>query len=131
MHPQRLAGEHQARKAQGQGAHGAAGRRQRFPERRRALHDHPAGNLNVNHPEVTLDAVVAGAGIARMASFIAEAAVMDGRLKLVLTDWIAPGTPVQLVYLPNRHLSPRIRAFVDAMAEALLPWQPRETAMGL
>jgi DNA-binding transcriptional LysR family regulator len=91
----------------------------------------PGGNLNVNHPEAILDAVVAGAGIARMASFIAEAAVLDGRLKLVLTDWIAPGTPVQLVYLPNRHLSPRIRAFVDAMTEALPPKLPWETALGL
>ena len=91
----------------------------------------PGGNLNVNHPEAILDAVVAGAGIARMASFIAESAVMDGRLKLVLTDWMAPGAPVQLVYLPNRHLSPRIRAFVDAMTQALPPQLPWEKAMGL
>ncbi|MBC9906357.1 LysR family transcriptional regulator [Achromobacter xylosoxidans] len=91
----------------------------------------PGGTLNVNHPEAILDAVVAGAGIARMASFIAESAVLDGRLKLVLTDWMAPGAPVQLVYLPNRHLSPRIRAFVDAMVEALPPQLPWEQAMGL
>lgn len=91
----------------------------------------PGGNLNVNHPEAILDAVVAGAGIARMASFIAESAVMDGRLKLVLTDWMAPGAPVQLVYLPNRHLSPRIRAFVDAMTQAMPPQLPWEKAMGL
>ncbi|MGB3431965.1 LysR family transcriptional regulator [Achromobacter sp.] len=91
----------------------------------------PAGNLNVNHPEAILDAVVAGAGIARMASFIAESAVMDGRLKLVLTDWMAPGAPVQLVYLPNRHLSPRIRAFVDAMTQAMPSELPWEKAMGL
>ncbi|CAB3737897.1 hypothetical protein [Achromobacter insolitus] len=33
--------------------------------------------------------------------------------------------------LPNRHLSPRIRAFVDAMSEALPPHLPWEKAMGL
>lgn len=91
----------------------------------------PSGNLNLNHPEAILDAVVAGAGIARMASFIAAPAIMDGRLKLILTDWIAPGTPVQLIYLPNRHMSPRIRAFVDAMAEALPPKLPWEKSIGL
>lgn len=88
----------------------------------------PVGNLNVNHPEAILDAVTAGMGIARMASFIAASAILDGRLQPILEDWLAPGLPVQLIYLPNQHLSPRVRVFIDAMAEALppdLPWERR------
>ncbi|CAM3841451.1 LysR family transcriptional regulator [Bordetella tumulicola] len=91
----------------------------------------PSGKLNVNHPEAILDAVIAGAGIARMASFIAAPAILDGRLQLVLSDWLAPGTPVQLVYLPNRHLSPRIRAFVDTIAQSMPPYLPWEKEIGL
>jgi len=86
----------------------------------------PVGSLNVNHPEAILDAVTAGMGIARMASFIAAPAILDGRLISILKDWQAPGVPVQLVYLPNQHLSPRIRVFIDAMTEALptgLTWE--------
>ena len=91
----------------------------------------PAGSLNVNHPEAILDAVTAGMGIARMASFIAAPAILDGRLQPILEDWLAPGLPVQLIYLPNQHLSPRVRVFIDAMAEALPAALPWERALGL
>ena len=86
----------------------------------------PVGNLNLNHPQAILDAVVAGMGVARMASFIAAPALLDGRLKRVLADWQAQAVPIQLVYLPNQRLSPRIRVFIDAMTQALpatLPWE--------
>lgn len=91
----------------------------------------PNGKLNVNHPQAILDAVIDGAGIACMASFIAAPAIQDGRLRLILSDWLDPGTPVHLVYLPNRRLSPRIRAFIDAMVEAMPAWLPWERAIGL
>lgn len=81
----------------------------------------PCGNLNVNHSDALLHAAVAGAGIARMASYIAAPAITDGRLQLILTDWQAPGIPVQLAYLANRHLSPRLRAFVDMMTTIMPP----------
>ncbi len=91
----------------------------------------PTGKLNINHSEAILEAVIAGAGIARIASFIAAPAILDGRLKLILSDWQAPGIPVQLIYLPDRHLSPRIRAFVDAMVQTLPSYLPWERDIGL
>ncbi|MBO1114123.1 LysR family transcriptional regulator [Bordetella petrii] len=91
----------------------------------------PAGTLNVNNAEALLDAVIAGGGIARVAAFLAARAVQDGRLRLVLADWIAPGPQIHLVYLPNRHLSPRVRVFADLMAQVLPPAPPWEAALGL
>lgn len=91
----------------------------------------PTGKLSINHSEALLHAVIAGAGIARIASFIAAPAILDGRLQLTLANWQAPGTPVQLIYLPDRHLSPRIRAFIDAMVQAMPSYLPWEKAIGL
>ncbi|MGP1614598.1 MAG: LysR substrate-binding domain-containing protein, partial [Pollutimonas bauzanensis] len=99
-------------------------------EGRRIVHT-PAGTLNVNNAEALLDAIIAGAGIARVAGFLAAGAVQDGRLQLVLADWIAPGPFIHLVYLQNRHLSPRVRAFADVMAQVLPPEPPWEEALGL
>ena len=91
----------------------------------------PVGNISVNHPEAILDAVLTGAGIGRMASFIAAPAVMDGRLQMILTDWLPPGPEVHLMYQPSRFLSPRVRLFIQRMVDALPPYLPWEQAMGL
>lgn len=77
------------------------------------------GNLNVNDAESLLDAAIAGTGIAVMASFVAAEAVMQGRLKLVLKDYIPEGPAISMVYAPSRHLSPRIRSFIDYLREAV------------
>ncbi|GAD24076.1 LysR family transcriptional regulator [Acidovorax sp. MR-S7] len=91
----------------------------------------PAGNVGVNHPEAILDAVLSGAGIARMASFIAAPAVIDGRLRMVLDDWMPKGPEIQLVYQPSKFQSPRLRTFIEHMLEAIPSYPPWEKAMGL
>jgi LysR family transcriptional regulator for bpeEF and oprC len=35
----------------------------------------------------------------------------------VLADWGRPSVPLHVVYPPNRHLSAKVRAFVDWAAE--------------
>ena len=102
-----------------------------FDDRGRRLHYDPVGTLNVNSAEALLDAVLSGAGIARVASFVAADEVRKGRLQLVLAGYIAPGPHIYLVYLQNRHLSPRVRVFADLMDQVLPPVPPWETAMGL
>jgi DNA-binding transcriptional LysR family regulator len=91
----------------------------------------PAGTLNVNNAEALLDAVIDGAGIARVAGFLAAPAVRDGSLQLVLADCVAPGPVIHLVYLQNRHLSPRVRVFADMMAQVLPSTPAWEAALGL
>jgi len=41
----------------------------------------------------------------------------DGSLKEVLTEWLPAPMPISVVYLQNRHLSPKVRVFVDWVAE--------------
>lgn len=58
-----------------------------------------------------------GHGIAMQPTFIAGAAVTSGELVPLLTDYLWPVTPAWAVYPPTRHLSYRVRAFIDFLAE--------------
>ncbi|WP_312491900.1 hypothetical protein [Pseudomonas cremoris] len=40
-----------------------------------------------------------------------------GALVPVLTHWSAAPNPLSVVYMPNRHLSTRVRVFVDWLVE--------------
>ncbi|QIL74157.1 LysR family transcriptional regulator (plasmid) [Diaphorobacter sp. HDW4B] len=91
----------------------------------------PVGNISVNHPEAILDAALTGSGIARMASFIAAPAVLDGGLKMVLTDWLPNGPEIHLMFQPSKFMSPRLRLFIERMSIALPSFLPWERAMGL
>jgi LysR family transcriptional regulator for bpeEF and oprC len=91
----------------------------------------PVGTPNVNNAEALLDSVVAGTGIARVASFMAADAILEGRLQMVLADWVVPGPHIHLVYQQTRHMSPRVRAFADLMMQVLPSIPPWEVALGL
>ncbi len=52
-----------------------------------------------------------------MPAFIAQPQIDAGRLVPVLVDWTADVIPISIVYAPNRHLSTRVRVFVDWMIE--------------
>lgn len=85
----------------------------------RTLH----GTLNINNGEALLDAAMAGAGIANIATFVAAEAIASGKLKVVLRDFIAHGPEISMVYLPNRRLSPNVRAFAEFLSR-LIPSNP-------
>jgi LysR family transcriptional regulator for bpeEF and oprC len=61
--------------------------------------------------------VKAGLGIGCAPSFLVQQAIGDGVLELVLPDWQAPSVPIHVVYPPNRHLSAKVRVFVDWIVE--------------
>lgn len=84
-----------------------------------------SGRFNVNNAESLLEAAVAGQGIVMLSTFITSAAVRRGELERVLPEYATRGPQVSLVYLPNRHMSARVRAFIDFMTALLpadLPW---------
>lgn len=66
-----------------------------------------------------------GMGLAMQPTFIAADAIRRGTLVAVLTDYKWPLTPAYAVYPPARHLSFRVRAFIDFLAEKFAgtpPW---------
>lgn len=79
-----------------------------------------AGNLKANNGEAVRQLALAGLGIARLSAFHVGADVAEGRLMEVLQPY-NPGDvePVHAVFIGHEHLSNRIRAFVDFLAERL------------
>ncbi len=72
------------------------------------------GRLHVNSVLMAHAAVLAGAGIATIPSFICANEVESGRLVHILSDWIVDRKEIRIVYPSNRHLSPRVKLFADA-----------------
>jgi DNA-binding transcriptional LysR family regulator len=68
-----------------------------------------------------LAAAEAGIGIALSPIFSVAAALRAGRVERLLPDWQAPAHALYLVYPPGRHLSPKVRAFADFLAERFAP----------
>ncbi|KAF1007774.1 MAG: HTH-type transcriptional regulator DmlR [Luteibacter sp.] len=66
---------------------------------------------------------LSGLGIVQMATFLMAPMIADGRLVPVLDDWTSDPMPIHVVYPLNRHLSAKIRAFVD-WTEQLLSTHP-------
>ena len=64
-----------------------------------------------------LAAAEAGLGVAQIPAFVLKEALERGTLELVLGDWFAEPVPLSVVYPQNRHLSNKVRVFVDWIAE--------------
>ena len=73
--------------------------------------------LATNEANAHAAAVLAGLGISQMATFSAAPHIASGALVEVMTDWSTAPFPFHVVYPPNRHLSAKVRAFVDWAAE--------------
>jgi DNA-binding transcriptional LysR family regulator len=71
-------------------------------------------------------AVVAGIGVAMMGSFIIADDLKSGRLVPLLSDYAGDPMPLYVVYPHRRHLSPKVRAFVDYLVAEFIPDPPWE-----
>jgi len=87
----------------------------------------PVG-LTANSGDFLCAAAVAGQGLLLQPTFIAHAAIKRGELKAILTEYDWPRTPAYAVYPPTRHLSYRVRAFIDFIAERFsgIPYWDRD-----
>ncbi|RYZ13403.1 MAG: hypothetical protein EOO24_00005, partial [Comamonadaceae bacterium] len=74
-------------------------------------------SLAVNESNAHTAAVLAGLGASQMVSFTALPHIARGELVEILPEWTREPLPVYVVYPPNRHLSAKVRAFVDWAAE--------------
>ena len=82
------------------------------------------GNFTVNNSEALRQAVLRGLGIAMLPTFTVGQDLREKRLRPLLPGYRAHGTfgtEVCAVYLPNRYLSPKVRAFVDFFVERFGP----------
>jgi len=73
--------------------------------------------VSINESNANLAAVLAGLGVTQAARFAVAPYLASGTLVELLPDWSHPVIPIYVVYPPNRHLSARVRAFVEWTAE--------------
>ena len=71
------------------------------------------GGAHANNGAMLAALAVAGAGITQAPDFIVAPDVRAGRLVPLLADYSSPAIPVNAVYPSRRHLSAKVRAFVD------------------
>lgn len=74
------------------------------------------GPMRGNNGELLRAAAVAGLGVVRSPTFIVGCELVSGRLEQVLTEYEDDDRGIYAVYPHNRHLSAKVRAFVDFMA---------------
>jgi DNA-binding transcriptional LysR family regulator len=89
------------------------------------LYEQP-GRLNIDSSEATREAALAGIGLIHLPTYITGNDLRDGTLVEVLKPYRAPPDPIRVVYTSKRHLSPRVRRFIDLLIERWetgVPWE--------
>jgi DNA-binding transcriptional LysR family regulator len=83
------------------------------------------GNAEVNNGEALHEMALAGLGIAHMAEYRVAPDIRMGRLVPLLAHCHRfVRLPIHVVYPHRRHLSPKVRAFVDFLTEKFTPVPP-------
>lgn len=85
-----------------------------------------SGTFTANNGEALRDAAIAGQGVLNTPLFIVSEALASGQLETVLDDYIDNNAGIYAVYPHNRHLSAKVRLFVDFLAERFKdnpPWK--------
>ncbi len=75
--------------------------------------------LSVTTAEAALDAAIAGVGVTRVLSYQAAAAVAEGRLQIILSDFEGDKLDVNLIHSGQGRIPLKTRAFLDMAAPRL------------
>ena len=73
--------------------------------------------MSASSGDFLANAAAHGMGLVIQPTFIASESIRRGNLVPILTDYEWPVTPAYAIYPPTRHLSYRVRAFIDFLAE--------------
>ena len=79
------------------------------------------GSLSANNGDVLLAAAVAGTGLVLVPTFMVEQQLRSGALRPVLAPYAESDFGIYAVYPHRRHVSAKVRAFVDYFAERFGP----------
>jgi DNA-binding transcriptional LysR family regulator len=75
-----------------------------------------SGRLHANNGEALVAAAIQGLGITRAPTFIAEQAVREGKLELLLRGFPTPELGIYAVFPDNRYVPHRVRVLVEYLA---------------
>ena len=73
--------------------------------------------VSVNDSRTYLNAALAGMGIVQLPIFMVRDALSRGELVPVLSEWRREAMPIYVVYPQTRHVTNKVRVFVDWLAK--------------
>jgi len=79
------------------------------------------GAIAVNEGDGILTTLLAGGGLGMTQEFLAGPYVREKKLVPLLEEFVREDNPIYAVYPSNRHLSPKVRAFVDFLVKIYSP----------
>jgi DNA-binding transcriptional LysR family regulator len=81
--------------------------------------------MTVSDIDILHEAALSGLGIGVISAFQCGKDVNARRLERVLGDWSAPAAPLHAVYPSTRHLSAKVRSFIDHLEKSMnpSPWE--------
>ncbi len=87
----------------------------------KTVHVEPPARLIVNDFDLVHAAALAGLGLALLPAYLCLDDIRAKRLERVLRDWEAPAVPIQVVYPSARHISPKVKTFVEHLQRRTTP----------
>jgi DNA-binding transcriptional LysR family regulator len=75
--------------------------------------------LICNSAQMELAMVLDGQGICRLPEFTIEQELADKKLEILFDDYLAPVVDVFAIYPSRKHLSPKVRCFIDLLVERM------------
>jgi DNA-binding transcriptional LysR family regulator len=83
---------------------------------------HPTGRCRVNTSEALLQLALDDMGIVRFPTYIVGQHLRTGRLKEILAEYAGDlDMALYMIYMPNRYMQPKVRAFIDYLMEYFGP----------
>lgn len=71
------------------------------------------GNLSINNGQGLKEAALSGVGIIIQPEILLHQELGSGELIEILHDFSIPCRPMNLIYLPDRNMPPKLRSFID------------------
>jgi DNA-binding transcriptional LysR family regulator len=87
----------------------------------KTAHLEPPPRLIVNDFDLVHAAALAGLGLALLPAHLCLNDIRAKRLERVLRDWEAPAVPIHVMYPSARHISPKVKTFVEHLQERTTP----------
>ena len=72
-----------------------------------------------NSAQMELAMVLDGHGVCRLPEFAMEQEIKSGKLEILFPNFIAPDVNVYAVYPSRKHLSPKVRCFIDLLTKRM------------
>ncbi|KZN59165.1 hypothetical protein N473_03140 [Pseudoalteromonas luteoviolacea CPMOR-1] len=75
--------------------------------------------VNCNHGKMQAAMAIDGVGITRLPEFYLVDAIKNGQLEVLFESYLQKPVDVYVVYPSRKHLSPKVRYFIDLLSEQL------------